>query len=139
MNYEHMAHVSIDTLSQNNLDMVGNVSDNVDTVENVHNQSKYDSLNFNLHNKGLNIGHLNIQGICGQNLTKFEEIKCMLTSDANKNLHIFGMSETKLKDNKLSDTFKIDGYQMPFRKDNASNGGGGIIVYVKTGINAKRR
>ncbi len=28
---------------------------------------------------------------------------------------------------------------MPFRKDNDSNGGGGIIVYVKTGINAKRR
>ncbi len=28
---------------------------------------------------------------------------------------------------------------MPFRKDNESNGGGGIIVYVKNGINAKRR
>ena len=28
---------------------------------------------------------------------------------------------------------------MPFRKDNVSNGGGGIMVYVKNGINAKRR
>ncbi len=28
---------------------------------------------------------------------------------------------------------------MPFRKDNDSNGGGGLIVFVKSGINAKRR
>ena len=33
----------------------------------------------------------------------------------------------------------MEGYQTPFRKDNDSNGGGGIIVYVKNGINAKRR
>ncbi len=78
--------------------------------------------------------------MCGPNLAKFEEIKCMLTSDKNKGLHVFGMSETKLKGHKLSSqTFAINGFQMPFRKDNDTNGGGGIIVYVKTGINAKRR
>ena len=30
-------------------------------------------------------------------------------------------------------------WKAPFRKDNDSNGGGGIMVYVKNGINAKRR
>ncbi|MES9881480.1 MAG: reverse transcriptase family protein, partial [Sedimenticola sp.] len=72
-------------------------------------------------------------------MSKFEELKCMLTSDKNNQLHVFGISETKLKDHKLSSTFHISGYQMPFRKDNDSNGGGGLIVFVKSGINAKRR
>ena len=49
------------------------------------------------------------------------------------------MSETKLKEHKLNEVFKIPGYQLPFRKDNKTNGGGGIIVYVRDGILAKRR
>ena len=40
---------------------------------------------------------------------------------------------------KPTGTFKIDGFQTPFRKDNDTNGGGGIIVYVRDNINAKRR
>ena len=47
--------------------------------------------------KGINCGHLNIQGICGQNMSKFSELKLMLTAEENRNLHIFGLSETKLK------------------------------------------
>ena len=47
--------------------------------------------------KGYNIGHLNIQGLCGDKLSKFSEISFMLTSKENEKLHIFGMSETKLK------------------------------------------
>ena len=35
--------------------------------------------------------------------------------------------------------FHVEGYHTPFRKDNDSNGGGGFMVYVKNGINAKRR
>ncbi len=61
--------------------------------------------NLSLPCKGFNIGYLNIQGICGTNLSKFEELKCMLTSDKNNQLHVFGISETKLKDHKLSSTF----------------------------------
>ena len=30
---------------------------------------------FNLSSRGLNISHLNIQGICGENLNKFSELK----------------------------------------------------------------
>ena len=57
----------------------------------------------------------------------------------NINLHIFGLSETKLNDHKSTEVFKIKGFQTPFRKDNTSNCGGGLLVYVRNGINAKRR
>ena len=80
---------------------------------------------------------MNIQGICGREMFKFSEIKAILS--CNKNLHILGLSETKLKDHKLNSMFQIEGFQDPYRKDNDSNGGGGIIVYVRNGINAKRR
>ena len=49
------------------------------------------------------------------------------------------MSETKFKAHKPTGTFKIDGFQTPFRKDNDTNGGGGIIMYVRDYVNAKRR
>ena len=98
-----------------------------------------DPFSINLQNKGYNIGHLNIQGICGNNLCKFSELSIMLSSKDYENLHIFGLSETKLKDHKMTNIFKINGFQTPFRKDNNINGGGGIIVYVRDGINAKRR
>ena len=89
--------------------------------------------------KGLNFGHLNIQRLCGKNMCKLSEIKAILTSPENSYLHIFGLSETKLKSHKLTSCFDIDGFQEPFRKDNDSNGGGGIVVYVRNGIIAKRR
>ena len=98
-----------------------------------------DDVSFNLTSKGLNFGHLNIQEICGKNMCKFAKIKAVLTSPENSSLHIFGISETKLKSHKLSSCFKVDGFQEPLRKDNDSNGGGGIIVYVQNCINAKRR
>ena len=50
-----------------------------------------------LASKGINIGHFNIQGIFGDELSKFSEFKVLLTSPANNNLHIFGLSETKFK------------------------------------------
>ena len=74
--------------------------------------------------KGYNIGHLIIQGLCGDKLSKFSEISLMLTSKENEKLHIFGMSETKLKNHKPTGSFEIDGFQTPFRNDNNTNGGG---------------
>ena len=96
-------------------------------------------LSLNLMSKGLNFSHLNIQGLCGKNMCKFSEIKAILTSPENSSLHIFCLSETKLKSHKLTSCFNIDGFQKPFHKDNDSNGCGGIVVYVGNGINAKRR
>ena len=56
---------------------------------------KNNDLQLCLSDKGLNFGHLNIQGICGRDMSKFSEIKAIL--NVNKNLHILGLSETKLK------------------------------------------
>ena len=39
----------------------------------------------------------------------------------------------------MTGTFRVEGFQTPFRKDNNTNGGGGIIVYVRNDIRAKRR
>ena len=65
-------------------------------------------LSLDLSDKGLNFGHLNIQGICGKNMCKFLELKAMMLNSQNSNLHIFGVSETKLKDHKPSSAFHID-------------------------------
>lgn len=97
------------------------------------------TLSFNLTSKGFNFGHLNIQGICGKQMTKFLELKAILTAPENRSLQVFGISESKLKDHKMSRCFNVVGFQKPFRKDNMSNGGGGIIVYVRNGLNVKRR
>ena len=60
------------------------------------------------------------------------------TSKESEKLHIFRMSATKLKAHKPTGTFRIDGFQTPFRKDNDTNGGWGIIAYVRDYVNAKR-
>ena len=89
--------------------------------------------------KGMNIGFLNIQGICSRDMTKFLEIDLMMTSEENKNLSILSLCETKLKDNKPTSAFHINGFYTPFRKDNHTNADGGILVYVRNTILAKRR
>ena len=95
-------------------------------------------MNLNLTTKGLKIGHLNIQGL--QN--KFEQIDLLLNNSHNE-IHIFGLSETKLKNFHPDSAFTIDNYQL-FRKDRfisreRPEQGGGIIVYVKNGVKVERR
>ena len=110
------------------------------SVCNTNNDSNsVSSVNLNLNKKGINIGFLNVQGICGKDMSKFSEINLMLNSSENKNLHVFGMCESKLKEHKLSSAFKISGFHTPFRKDNTLNGGGGIMVFVRNELMAKRR
>ena len=91
--------------------------------------------NLRLCKKGMNMGFLNIQDLS----SKFLEIQILLTSEENKNLHIFSMCESKLNSSKLTSAFNVQGFHLPFRKDNHSNCGGGILVYVKDHIMAKRR
>ena len=84
---------------------------------------------MNLKKKGTNFGFINIQGICGNELSKFSDINLMLTLETNKNLQMFCFCETKLKEHKISSAFTITGFHKPFRNDNVKTGGGGIIVY----------
>ena len=70
-------------------------------------QIKNNDLQLCLYDKGLNFGHLNIQGICARDMSKFSEIKAIL--NVNENLHILGLSETKLKDHKITGMFHVEG------------------------------
>ena len=54
-----------------------------------------DPISVNLMKKGYRIGHLNVQGLCGDKLSKFSEISLMLTSKKNKN-YIF-LERNKVK------------------------------------------
>ena len=95
-------------------------------------------LNLNLTSKGLKIGHLNIQGL--QN--KFDQVDLMLNDSGNES-HIFGLSETKLRDFDPDSAFNIKNYQL-FRKDRfisreRREQGGGIIVYIRNGVKTERR
>ena len=78
----------------------------------IHTQEHPHSLN--LDSKGINIGDLNIQGFCGENMSKFSELKLLLTARENCNLHILGLSE--IKDHMSTEVFKVDGFQTPFSK-----------------------
>ena len=115
-----------------------NLHDNVNVHANVNSSMMAQPMNLNLTTKGLKIGHLNIQGL--QN--KFEQIDLLLNNSHNE-IHIFGLSETKLKNFHPDSAFTIDNYQL-FRKDRfisreRPEQGGGIIVYVKNGVKVERR
>ena len=56
-----------------------------------------DGLKFDLTTKGFKFAHLNVQG---QNMSKFSQLQAMLKSPVNSALHLFGLSETKLKNHK---------------------------------------
>ena len=53
---------------------------------------------------------------------------------------VLAIAETKLNDSYPSSQFRVDGYYCPseYRKDRTYNGGGGILVYIRQGIPAKR-
>ena len=90
--------------------------------------------NLGLTKQGFNVGFLNIQGMS----SKVDQLEIMLTSKRN-NIDILGIAETKLNENHKTETFLINGYQIPFRKDRLFNGGGGLAVYVKQNVNCIRR
>ena len=83
-------------------------------------------LSLILPERGFIFGHINIQGICGKSMTEFSELKLLLSTPLNSTLHVFDISETKLKQHKMANAFQIEGYQTRFRKGNTTNNGGGI-------------
>ena len=115
-------------------------SDNT-CIHNLNNNSSTCAQNLvdlGLKSKGFRIGHINVQGI--QN--KIDQIDLML-NHSNNDVHIFGLSESKLKQFHADSVFQLDNYQF-FRRDRVITNkrkeeGGGIIVYCKNEINCKRR
>ena len=96
--------------------------------------SSNSTLDLGLNCKGFRMGHMNIQGISN----KIDQVRMLLDSSKN-DVHIFGLSETKLHAVHPDSAFMIDGYQKPFRKDCEVNMGGGLLVYVKEGVCCNRR
>ena len=96
--------------------------------------SSNSTLDLGLNCKGFRMGHMNIQGISN----KTDQVRMLLDSSKN-NVHIFGLSETKLHAVHPDSAFMIDGYQKPFRKDRGVNMGGGLLVYVREGVCCNRR
>ena len=149
---ETVQEISVDCFETSTL---CDISDNVNTLpyndstindtclsslaeNDISSMSAPNPLCLNLCNKGMHIGHLNVQGL--QN--KFDQVALMLNSERN-DIHVLGLSETKLKDFHPDDAFPIDNYQL-FRKDRVitcerKEYGGGINVYVKEGIKCARR
>ena len=80
------------------------------------------------------MGHINIQGINN----KIDQVSLLLESEKNQ-IHVLGLSETKLNSLHPDSAFQVNGFQKPFRKDREINSGGGLLVYVKDGTSAYRR
>ena len=138
---EHL-HFSNETLVRNQdsshavSSFIVNQSENQSFISNSNFRNTEETVvNLGMSRKGINMGFLNVQGLS----SKFSEIDILLTAKDNENVHIFSMCETKLNSSKLTSAFRIPGFHLPFRKDNYTNGGGGILVYVKDHIIAKRR
>ena len=91
-------------------------------------------INLGFKCKGFRIGHINIQGINN----KIDQVRLLLSSELNQ-IQILGLSETKLQNYHPDTFYEIDGYQTPFRRDRKEKEGGGILVYVKNGVQCKRR
>ena len=91
-------------------------------------------LDLGLKNKGFRMGHLNIQGISN----KIDQVNLLLGSENNQ-IHVLGLSESKLNTNHPDSAFEINGYQKPFRRDRELNSGGGLLVYVMDGVCFNRR
>ena len=126
-------------ISMHDQQIINNVHDSVlhDDTANTS-MCAQNSLNLQLSKKGFKMGHLNIQGV--QN--KFDEVDLMLTSSDN-DIHILGLSETKLRSVHEDNYFYIENYQF-FRRDRIISEqrpeqGGGIIVYVKDSVKVERQ
>lgn len=140
-NYPYDVLTQYDTSNATSSDGIyldSTLNDTLNTCNSDSSTSISNSVDLKLKAKGMKIGHMNIQGI--QNKT--DELDIMLNR-CNNDIHIFGLSETKLKSLHPDNCFMLDNYQF-FRKDRVVTNdrqpqGGGIVVYVKNGVKAIRR
>ena len=99
------------------------------------NAEKHDDPSVNLRHYKLNsinkvvFAHININSI----RNKFEDFKEIV----QKNIDILTISETKLDESFPTNQFNMDGYVPPFRLDRSSEGGG-LLIYIRDDIPAKK-
>lgn len=129
-NIEHISSMHLSHMSDNSTTLIHDQSVNI----NHQLSSSAHLLDLGLKCKGFRIGHINIQGINN----KIDQVRLLLESEINQ-IHIMGISETKLNSVHPETAFTINGFQKPFRRDRVGNSGGGILVYVKDGVWCNRR
>ena len=94
----------------------------------------YDNLRSYIAKTGLKILHQNVNGL----LSKIDMIREMFDS-LNNNIHVLGVTESKLNSTILDAEVRINGY-VGIRHDRTSiGGGGGVIAFVHDDINFQRR
>lgn len=81
----------------------------------------------------LSICCLNSQSICARRMTKFIELKQMIIMTA---VDIVCVCETWLNSRTDNNVLTIDGYDL-IRNDRIGRLGGGVLMYVKHGLNHK--
>ena len=105
-----------------------------DQVGSMDNSASNEKLTFPKLKKGLTVAHLNINRLLG----KMDSVRELLSEFP---LDIFTVSDTWLSSHILDEELKIDGYSF-VRKDRENTEktqGGGLIVYVRDGINFSER
>ena len=100
---------------------------------NMNNTCIFEKLNDFLRNKSLKIFHQNVNGL----VSKIEKLRLML-QETNKNIQIYGITESHLHKNMQDPKVAISGYSFT-RKDRAKSFGGGVGCYIREDINWKRR
>ena len=82
-------------------------------------QSNSESLlDLGLKCKGFQMGHLNIQGLSNN----IDQVRLLLQSENNQ-IHVLGLSESKLSSFHPDSGFLMNGFQIPFRRDRQENAG----------------
>ena len=87
-----------------------------------------------LHGKGMHILHQNIRGL----FTNFSGL-CEFFERNNTKIDILTLSETFITDhNNYDDLYKLPGYVL-LQRNRTSGTGGGVAVYIRSGIELQRR
>ena len=77
-----------------------------------------DLLDLGFKYKGFRMGHINIQGINN----KIDQVRLLLESEKSQ-IHVLGLSETKLNSLHPDSAFQVNSFQKPFMKDREINSG----------------
>lgn len=96
----------------------------------------YPYFNLGLDEKGLRIGHWNINHITS---TKFDQIKLFLTGKFGKpQVDVLFLNETFLKNDIPDSLYAVPGFTI-YRRDRLSKCGGGVLAFVNEELSVKRR
>ena len=90
-------------------------------------------LNDYLHGRGMKLLHQNVNGL----LAKMDQIRVMF-KETNRNIHIFGVTETHANEDLNDNQLCLNGYTL-VRKDCESGHGDSVCCFIRNHMNWHRR